>query len=118
MSVDHDGWAEHRMLVLDLLERHEAALKEVDDRYHRQREECVSRIASLKEDLTKNVRDQFVSLNKIHSGLISKAKDEIIVDLKVPTEVQVAKITSRWEFWGLAFSSVTSLVIAVIALLK
>lgn len=99
MSVDQDGWAEHRMLVLDLLERHEAALKKADDRYHRQREECIKRIASLKEDLAENVRDQ-------------------IADLRVPTDVQVAKITSRWEFWGLAFSSVTSLVIAVIALLK
>lgn len=118
MSVDQDGWAEHRLLVLSLLERHEDALKEVDDRYHRQREECIAQIASLKEDLAKNVRDQFVSLKKIQGGLISKAKDEIIVDLKVPTDVQVAKITSRWEFWGLAFSSVTSLVIAVIALLK
>jgi hypothetical protein len=118
MSVDQDGWREHRMLVLDLLERHEEALKEADDRYHQQREECVGRIASLKEELTKNVRDQIDALNRAHSVLISEAKDEIIVDLKVPTEVQVAKITGGWQFWGLVLTSATSLIVAVIAVLK
>lgn len=118
MSEQHDGWAEHRLLVLALLERHDDALEEADDRYHKQREEVQARFATLKAELNTNIEARFESLSTLHDALISKAREEIIVDLKVPTEVQVAKVTSGWQFWGLVLTSATSLIVAVIAVLK
>lgn len=118
MSVDQDGWAEHRLLVLSLLERHDEALEKADERYHQQREECIERTNSLKEELTEDMRDRFEALNKMHDVLISQAKDEITIGLQSPIDVQVAKITGGWQFWGLVLTSATSLIVAVIAVLK
>jgi hypothetical protein len=113
-----DSWEEHRLLVLALLERHDDQLKECEDNYHKQREECQGRIAVMKADINARMDSRFDAFNRMHAETVSKAKAEILEGLKEPAEVTVAKITKRWEFWAVAISQGAAIIIALIALLN
>lgn len=89
---DHDGWTEHRLLVLAMLERHDDALIGFEKRYYQLKDECRS--------------------------MISKAKEEVLAELKPSTEIEVAKVTSTWEFRATLLASITSIIVAMIALLS
>ncbi len=91
-----DGWTEYRLLVTDMLERHEKAIGQFEKRFFEFKEECRKAINDAVEEIKK--------ANK-------KEREEA-------AQVQIAKITSRWEFWGLVFANLTSIIIALIALLK
>ena len=107
MTDQQDGWTEYRLLVLEMLERHEQALKDVSQQ----------RI-DLKEECRQDVNERFGQLVRMHESLIAKSKDEIQAALVPPTEVQVARITSTWEFRATLLTSAVSIIVAVIALLK
>lgn len=113
-----NSWTSHRLLVLALLERHDEQIKECEDNYHAQREECQGRVAVLKSEITARIDSRFDALSHLHKDMVTKAKDELEESLKEPTAVTVAKITRRWEFWALAVTQVTAIAIALIALLK
>ncbi len=96
MSEQSSGWTEHRLLVLEMLERHEEALKLSEQRYYQSKEECRSMIVASREEIAA----------------------QVLVLLKPSEGVQLAKITSTWEFRGVMFTSVLSFITALIALLK
>lgn len=96
MSEQPDGWTEHRLLVLEMLERHEEALKLSEQRYYQSKDECRSMIAASREGIAA----------------------QVVAQLKPSEKIQVAKITSTWEFRGVMVMSVASVVVALIALLK
>lgn len=115
---DSKSWTSHRLLVLALLERHDAQLKECEENHHKQREECQGRIAVLKTELNVRIDSRYDALNNIHQEMITKAKEDLVTEMKEAPEVTVAKITKRWEFWAMLVTSLTSIVIALIALLN
>lgn len=108
MTDQQDGWTEYRLLILEMLERHEGALKDVSQQ----------RI-DLKEECRKDINERFGQLMRMHEDLIARARDDILAEIKkVPPEVQAAKITSRWEFWGIVIANIVTLAVALIALLN
>ncbi|KKL17090.1 hypothetical protein LCGC14_2489050 [marine sediment metagenome] len=115
---DSKSWTSHRLLVLALLERHDVQIKECEDNYHLQREEFHGRIAVLKTELNGRIDSRYDALNSIHKEMIIKVKKELVAEMKEAPEVTVAKITKRWEFWAMLVASLTSIVIALIALLN
>ena len=104
---DQGSWTEYRLLILEVLERHEESLKEADQRYYQCRE-------NMRDEIDK----RFVILSDMHKKMIAQAKEEILAELKIPPEVQVAKITSTWEFRATMIASAASIIVALIALLK
>lgn len=109
-----DGWKEYRLLVLEMLERHEATLKEYGEHQSDARllqETCRMQLRDDCRTMSATIRDESKSV-------ISKMKEEIITELKPETEIKVAKITSTWEFRGVMFASILSFLTALIALLK
>lgn len=91
-----DGWKDYRLLVLEMLERHE------DD------------ISSIK-------KDRYEDREKSRERLLKHCKEmkvEILAELKPSAEVQAAKITGTWQFWASMATSAGAVIVAVIALLK
>jgi predicted phage gp36 major capsid-like protein len=91
-----DGWQEHRLLVLAMLERHEAALEDCKRERYEDREKANER---LREHL-------------------KEMKTEIMDELRPSVEVQAANITGAWQFWAAVATSVGAIVVAVFALLN
>lgn len=113
-----DGWQEHRLLVLAMLERHDQDIEACKDEYHRQREECERRTGDLRAGLEERMDERFKQLSDMHQKLIEHAADNILAKLEVPAEVQAAKVTGTWQFWATLVSSLTALIVAVIALMN
>jgi len=109
-----DGWKEYRLLVLEMLERHETTLKEYGEHQGEARllqETCRMQLRDDCRTMSATIRDESKSM-------ISKMKEEIIAELKPETEIKVATITSTWEFRGIVVVAVLSFLTSLIALLK
>lgn len=110
-----NGWTEYRLLVTAMLERHDEALDGLASAIPAERDHTRELVNACEGRLRDLVDRKFVQLGQMHERQINNAKDEMKQEA---TDVQVAKITSRWEFWGLIAANITSVIIAVIALLK
>ncbi len=95
MSGD-EGWKDYRLLVLEMLERHEDAIAAVQKDRYEDREKS-------RERLLRHCKEM---------------KAEILTELKPSAEVQAAKITGSWQFWASMATSAGAVIVAVIALLK
>ena len=114
---DHkgDGWTEYRLLVTAMLERHEDCLDELTRKFPEERERCAARINTAEGGLRDLIDAKFVQLGQMHARQIENAKDEL---KKETTEVQVASITGKWQFWVAIVIQVGTVAAAVIALLR
>ena len=95
MSGD-EGWKDYRLLVLEMLERHEDVITKCKEERYSDREDS-------RERLLRHCKEM---------------KAEILAELKPSAEVQAAKITGTWQFWASMATSAGAVIVAVIALLK
>lgn len=117
MSDQHqqDGWTEYRIYVTALLERHDEAIDGLTARFPVERELCTQKITENEAKLRDLIDAKFVQLGQMHADLLTTAKDDLV---KETTEVKVAKITSRWEFWGVVILQIGAIATSLIALLS
>ena len=117
-----DGWTEYRLLVTAMLERHEEAIETIKDNTNNCRDSCRALISQCEGDMRDLVDAKFIQLGQMHRTLVGDAKRDLVEEIKKEreeaTKIQVAKITSRWEFWGIVIVQISALAIALIALLK
>ena len=71
----------------------------------------------IKDSFNVFVNDEFRPL-KTRVGVIERCTKAMSKKQEEATVIKVAKITSRWEFWGLVIFQVGAISIALIALLK
>ena len=112
---DHrgDGWTEYRLLVTAMLERHDAAIDEMKARCVEDREFLRREVSEAEGRLRDLIDEKFVQLGQMHQRQIENAKQELS---REATDIQVAKITSRWEFWGAVIVQIGTLAAALVAL--
>lgn len=117
-----DGWREYRLLVTAMLERHEEAIETIKGKTNDCRDDCRTLIAECESDIRDLVDEKFVQLGNMHRTQVANGKRDLVEEMKKEREgaakIQVAKITSRWEFWGIVVVQISALAIALIALLK
>jgi len=71
----------------------------------------------IKDSFNVFIKDEFGPL-KTRVGIIERCTRAMSKKQEEATVIKVAKITSRWEFWGLVIFQVGAISIALIALLK
>jgi len=117
-----DGWVEYRLLVTAMLERHDLAIEACELFEHETRTEIRAELSECKANIRDLVDAKFIQLGEMSATQLKNAKRELIDVIedskKEATEISVAKITSRWEFWGMVIVQVSTIVIALIALLN
>jgi len=104
-----DGWTEYRLLVLDLLERHEQAIKDAG-----------TDLATCRKELRDLIDEKFVQLGQMHQRQVENAKLELENAIKKAAKedsrIKVTRVTKRWDFWMQVLISITALGTALIAL--
>ena len=94
MSGDDDGFRAYRLLILEMLERHEKALADLKTSRYEDRE--ISR-----ERLLQHCKEM---------------KAEILEELRPSSEVQAAQISGTWQMWATVVASSGAIIVALIAL--
>ena len=117
-----DGWVEYRLLVTAMLERHDLAIDACEKFAHETRTELRSELTECEVKMRNFIDSKFVQLGNMHKTQLGNAKRELRElfeeSQQEATQIKVAKITSRWEFWGIMIVQVSTIVIALIALLN
>lgn len=93
-----NGFAEYRRLILKELERHDKVQE------------------SLRTALESIRRDDLPSMRAEFKRELQKMKAEILVEIKPNPAVQAAKITGTWQFWATLATSISAIIVALIAL--
>lgn len=121
---DHkgDGWTEYRLLVTAMLERHEDSIAQFGDDVVAVRDNCRDLISACESKIRDLIDSKFVQLGEMHRSQVANAKRDLVDEMNKErdesAQVKVAKITSRWEFWGILIAQVSAIVLALIAIFK
>ena len=125
--TEHDhtagnSWTEYRLLVTAMLERHDEELNQLERGLSLERDHARELVNGCEGRMRDLVDEKFVQLGDMHRRQVETARREFSEQIKEKereaTQVKVAKITGTWQFWGLVIVQISSVIIALIALLK
>ena len=122
MTDEHNGWTEYRLMVTSVLERHDAAIDNLETGYHELKTDLSERRSLLRQELMAHVDAKFGLLGNMHETQVANAKRELVEEMNKQraedAQVRVAKITSSWQFWSVVVVQIATVVVAVLALMK